>query len=242
VDVRRLTETLRSAVPADTDSARIRDAAWIARCVGRGAAAPLSPGDVAALADRLTPVELEPGQPLFGATGPPDPGVWIVREGHLELSVRSGNGRVVVGVLRPGDVEGDIPLLMGMAPPYVARAVDRATCLHLSRTGFEALIDRHPAISRRWLTSVAQRLAISHGRLIGLLGRSLPAQLAGLLLDEAEGNDVRLPQRTLAAMLGVARPSLNKVLKDFERRGYVAVRYSTVEVRDPTALARIRAS
>jgi len=29
-----------------------------------------------------------------------------------------------------------------------------------------------------------------------MLGRSLPAQLAGLLLDEAESGDVLLPQRT----------------------------------------------
>lgn len=246
MDVSRWAEALRSpGIGSVTADAPIRDAAWVARCVGRGAAAPLAPSDVVALAETLRPIELRAGQPLFAANAASSTGVWIVRSGQVELSVVSGRTRVVVGVLRPGDVEGDIPLLLGLALPYAARAVDTVTCLHLTSADFEGLLARHPAIARRWLSSVAQRLATSHERLIALLGRTLPAQLAGLLLDEAEpGPDglpvVRLPQRTLAAMLGVARPSANKILKDFERRGHIAVGYGAVTVFDGDALATIR--
>ena len=42
----------------------------------------------------------------------------------MELAVTSGRHRVVVGVLRPGD----IPLLLGLPLPYTARAVDAVTC------------------------------------------------------------------------------------------------------------------
>lgn len=219
---------------------RVREAAWIARCVGRGSTAPLGGEDVVALAGSLRPIDLPPGGRLFRADDPSDAGVWIVRQGRVELSVCSGRRRVVVGVLRPGDVEGDIPLLLGRPMPYSARALDEVRCLHLPGPAFEPLLAARPAIGRRWLSSVAERLASSHSRLIGLLGRSLPAQLAGLLLDEAEDDIVPLPQRTLAAMLGVARPSLNKILKDFERHGYIAVGYGSVQIREPTELARIR--
>ena len=47
---------------------------------------------------------------------------------------------------------------------------------------------------------------------------------------------MELPQRTLAAMLGVQRPSLNKVLKDLERDGLIRISYSTIEVLDRRAL------
>ena len=224
------------------ESARIREAAWIARCVGRGVSAPLTAEDVVALAGSLGAVELHPGGLLFGADDPASAGVWIVREGRVELSVGSGRRRVVVGVLRAGDVEGDIPLLLGRPLPYTARAVDRVVCLHLPGPAFEQLLLARPAIGRRWLSSVAGRLADSHDRLIGMLGRSLSAQLAALLLDEAESGAVLLPQRTVAAMLGVARPSLNKVLKDFERRGLVELGYGSVHIRDSAALAGISAS
>ncbi|WP_100497687.1 Crp/Fnr family transcriptional regulator [Geodermatophilus chilensis] len=219
---------------------QIRDAAWIARCVGRGATAPLGPEDVAALASRISPVGFQRGERIFGDGGGGRPGVCIVRTGHVELSVATPRGRVVVGVLRPGDVDGDVPLLLGIPVPYAAHAVDETVCLVLSPADFDSLLIRHPAVSRRWLSSVAQRLATSHGRLVSLLGRPLVAQLAGLLLDEAEDGTVQLPQRTLAAMLGVARPSLNKVLKDLERRGLVALGYGAIRLLDEDRLQRVR--
>lgn len=241
MDLQRWIDAVRQ-VPAGPGLAEshIRDAAWVARCVGRGAASPLAASDVAALAGTLVPVELRAGRRLFGPNATDEPGVWIIRSGHVELAVPSGRGRVVVGVLRPGDVDGDIPLLLGMPLPYTARTLDAVDCLHLTPSDFETLLARHPAIARRWLSSIAQRLATSHERLIALLGRPLPAQLAGLLLDEADDAVVELPQRTLAAMLGVARPSLNKVLKGFERRGHLSVGYGTVRLLDPAALRRVR--
>jgi len=51
---------------------------------------------------------------------------------------------------------------------------------------------------------------------------------------------VELPQRTLAAMLGVQRPSLNKVLKDFERDGLIRISYAAIEVLDRDRLSTRR--
>lgn len=163
--------------------------------------------------------------------------VWILRHGRIELSVGSGPRRSVVHVLRPGDVDGDIQHLLSKPMPYTARALEEVTCLTLDGADFERIMVTHPSIARRWLSSVAQRLMASQGRVLGLLGRSLPQQLARLLLDEAVDGHVPLPQRTLAAMLGVQRPSLNKVLKDLERDRLIAVRYAAIEILDPGELA-----
>jgi CRP-like cAMP-binding protein len=89
-----------------------------------------------------------------------------------------------------------------------------------------------PTIARRWLSSVAGRLAASQARILGPLGRNLSAQVAQLLLDEQHDGTVELAQRILAAMLGVQRPSLNKVLKDFERNRLITV-------LDPARLTRL---
>lgn len=74
--------------------------------------------------------------------------------------------------------------------------------------------------------------------MLGLLGGSLTAQAARLLAEEAVDGRVPLPQRTLAAMLGVQRPSLNKVLKELERDGLVRVGYAAIEITDPVRLTR----
>ncbi|SRR5579875_363126 len=221
---------------ASTSDGQIRQAAWVARCVGRGQAAPLRPEDVAALASTLEVRTCRPGAALFHG-GEQPPGVWIIRDGRVELSVGSGRRRAVVQLMRPGDVDGDIQLLLEMPLPYTARALSEATCLFLSRQHFEQLLATRPGIARRWLSSVAQRLAASQARILSLLGGSLTAQAARLLAEEAVDGRVELPQRTLAAMLGVARPSLNKVLKDLERDGLIRISYSTIEVPDRARLA-----
>jgi CRP/FNR family transcriptional regulator, cAMP and macrophage regulator len=59
-----------------------------------------------------------------------------------------------------------------------------------------------------------------------------------LLRDEAEDGVVTLSQHILGAMLGVRRPSLNKILKDFERHGLIDLGYRTIGIRDPRGLAR----
>lgn len=235
---RHIVQSLAGGQPAS--EAQVRHAAWVARCVGRGASAPLHPNDLSALAGTLQAKEFPPGAVVFLADHPAS-GVWIVRQGQIELAVGSGRRRAVVDVLRPGDVDGDIPLLMEMPPPYTARALTDSTCLFLDRQTFERLLATHPAISRRWLSSVAQRVSAGQARLIGLLGRPLPAQLAQLLLDEAVTARVELAQRTIAAMLGVQRPSINKILKEFERDRLISVGYAVIEITDPDAL-RARAS
>jgi len=218
----------------------IRQAAWVARCVGRGPGAPIGPRDLPALAGVLQQRTVTKGSVLFRA-GQRSSGVWIVRDGRYELLLSSRQRRAVVGVLRAGDVDGDIPLLLDQPVPYAARAVTDGSCFYLSRANFETLLAEHPAIARRWLSSVAQRLAGSQVRVVGLLGQSLVQQAARLLLDESANSVdavVRLPQRTLAAMLGVQRPSLNKVLKELERDGLIAVRYAAIEIVKPAGLAR----
>ncbi|NIJ11911.1 CRP-like cAMP-binding protein [Saccharomonospora amisosensis] len=216
----------------------IRQAAWVARCVGRGEAAPLTHDDVGALAATLRSRVYERGEVLFHG-GDTARGVWIVQRGRVELSAGSGRRRSVVHVLQPGDVDGDIQHLLDMPLPYTARALEEATVLSLSADDFERLLADSLPLARRWLSSVAQRLAVSQNRIIGLLGRSLTQQVARLLLDESVEGDVQLPQRTLAAMLGVQRPSMNKILKDFERQGLLAVGYAAIRITDRSGLLGI---
>jgi CRP-like cAMP-binding protein len=217
----------------------VQEAAWVARCVGRADSAPLADSDLDALAMYLSRRELPRGAVLFTA-GQACQGVWIVRSGSVELTAGSGRRRVVVAVLRPGDVEGDISLILGRSPPYTGRAIEPTTCLFLDASAFERLLLDHPAVNRRWLSSCTTRLAHSHDRLLRLLGRPLGEQVAGLLLSEAtDGNRVSLPQQILAAMLGVHRPSLNKVLKSFERAGLVDVSRMEVRITDRARLEQI---
>lgn len=214
-----------------------REAAWLARCVGRGEWAPLFDDDIAELGQRLRQVHFEPGALVF-SQGKTSDAVWVFRSGRVELSRRDGKRRLIVQIVHPGDVDGDIGLILQMPLPYSAHAIDDVEALRLSAEDFEWLIATRPALARRWLSSVAARLMTAERRILQLAGRDLKTQLANLLLDEEREDSVALPQESLAALLGVRRPSLNKVLRDLERAGLVELSYRCVDIVDRRALVR----
>lgn len=218
--------------------AALREALWVSRCVGNAENTPLRAGDVEDLARNLVVRTLAAGEPLHHVGAVPE-AVCIVREGCLELAVPGSSGRVVIQMLWPGGIDGDIQLLLGMPMPYETRANTATTCLLLPQAAFEELLATRPQLSRRWLTSVAQRLARSHSRLTSLLGETLEVQVAQLLLEESAGDVVAMSQGTLAALLGVRRPSVNRVLRRFARSGLVELSYGRVRILDRPELEAI---
>ncbi|CAN5479799.1 hypothetical protein BH23ACT3_BH23ACT3_03190 [soil metagenome] len=55
-----------------------------------------------------------------------DPAAWvhIVRTGSIELSRIINGPRVMLQLLHPGDVFGDVPALLGRSEPFDARAIE----------------------------------------------------------------------------------------------------------------------
>lgn len=220
-----------------SDMAALRDAAWVARCVGRAESAPLHPDDVRRLIQHLHVVELAPGERLTELGAAPT-SVCIVRHGRLDLVVPGPHHPVIIQALRPGDIDGDIQMLLDIPMPYETRAALPSVCLLLPKQALNRLLIQHPHLAFRWLTSVSGRLAKSHNRLTTLLGRPLTAQVAQVLLDEDDGGVVHLAQVTLAAMLGAARPSVNRVLRILEERGAVQLQYGHILIVNPRELEK----
>jgi CRP-like cAMP-binding protein len=216
-----------------------RQAAWIARCLGRGELTPLTSKDVEFLAHSVAARQLQPGERLFGEGDQPNR-LWIVQRGELELAVkRAGGRRRVVQVLHGGDVVGDVEMLLRTAHAFGAWAAGDCVVLELRRKDFDTLITRQPRLAQRWLGSLAARLETSQRRIFHLLEGDLRHRVANVLLEEADDDVVRLPQVTLAALIGAQRPSLNKVLKELETAGLIELSYKRVSIRDRDALRQL---
>ncbi len=206
----------------------------------RGATVPLGQADLVELAKVLRRAELTAGTVLYGEGRPPR-GTWIVERGCVELSEGSGAERSVVGVVRDGGIVGDVYLLLNIPPPFTARCSEDMLGWFLPGDEFRRLLATFPSLAIAWLCNVSGRLQQTRSRVLVVLGRSLPQRLAGILLEEAVDGLVRLPQRTLAQMLGVQRTSVNKTLKDFEEAGLVILGYGIVRLADRARLEAIRA-
>lgn len=222
-----------------TDGGSGREAAWVARSVGRAELSPLTPDEVHRLAEHLEPRYLQPGERLFAAGEPPTT-VWILRSGELELAVRTETRRrQAVEVLHPGDVTGDVEMLLDVPHPFGAWAVEESVVVGLDRHDFETLVSRRASAALRWMSSIAGRVAHCQERILQLLEPDLRHRLARILLEEADDGCVRLPQATLAELIGARRPSVNKALKEFEGKGWISLGYRRIGIADTQALERL---
>lgn len=215
----------------------LRHAAWIARALGRAELSPFSSEDMQELASSIGVRRVSPGTRLM-TQGKPVTFIGLIEEGEVELYHRAGLRRVMIQILRPGDTMGDIPYFCQKDAPFSARAITDVVLIQLDDTVLDRLFQTRPALCRRYLYSLAARLERTQLRLLQLTRGDLRSQVAALLLDETEGHEggIRLPQSTLAELLGATRPSVNRVLKALEAEGLISVDYRSVEIRDRNGL------
>ncbi|WP_160050503.1 Crp/Fnr family transcriptional regulator [Nocardiopsis sp. FR4] len=139
---------------------------------GGRTSSPLDRSDISALAASLGTRRLQRGETAFESHRP-STGVWIVRSGRPALETDpNGSYHGVLRVLRPGDVDGDIQSLLCTPMAYTARAVEDSVCLCVAPDRFARLLRRHPTFTRRWMSSIAERLERSQDRVAGRSSRS----------------------------------------------------------------------
>jgi|SRR5579884_2272504 len=225
-----------------TPEGPVDHAAWIAVHLGRlgqPELAPLAAEDVAELAAEVRHDEYDAGAFLF-RTGEPPSRIHIIRRGAVELSCNLHSRPVVLQILRPGEVVGDVPLFLRMTESFDAIALEDSEVLSIDSLTLHRLLARRPQLAWRWMLSVSSRMASAQARLVELLAGGLEAQIALVLLDRADDHGVvRLRQGILAELVGGRRPSVNRVLKRLEAQGLVGLRYGHVQILDGPGLAAL---
>ena len=200
---------------------------------------PLGENDLALLAAEMGEERYAGGTFVF-RQGEEAAKVHVLRAGTVELSRQVRGRRVTLQVLRPGDVFGDVPVFLGDPEPFDARAVEDCTVLALDAAALYELLQTRPLVARRWFVSLAERMAGLQNRLVDLLAGGIEAQLASILLREADdGGRVRATQGSLAAMLGVQRSSVQRVLKTLEVAGLMELHHRSIELVDRAGLASL---
>lgn len=213
---------------------------WLAGCLGRGDLAPMSCEDLEELADHLTEESYAGGTAIYARDALPER-VHILRTGMVELTRDLGGRSAVVQLLRPGAVFGDVPLFLRTGEPTEARAVEDSTVLSIDSLTLFGLLGRRPMLARRWLVSVAGRMAEMQDRVSDLLAGGLDRQVGSWLLREGTGDGVAVSQLTLARLLGARRTSVNQSLRRLEADGFISTGYRRITVVNPEGLAEMLA-
>ena len=179
------------------------------------------------------PVQLPADGVLFIA-GDPGDGCYRIEEGLLKVTMvsRAGTERILA-FLGPGAIFGELSIIDGRPRSASVVAVRDAKLSFLSRAAFETFARKHPEVYKSLVALLAVRLretdlVVAAGSFLPLRGR-----VARTLLELAQhfGQDVgagrivirqKIGQSDLAAMAGIARENVSRILNDWKRRKVVS--------------------
>ncbi len=172
----------------------------------------------------------------------------VILEGQAAAEMTSAEGKtIVVETLGPTDPIATavlfspnrrLPVTLIAQSPLRLAVIPRAFLLDLS--------GRFPALLEALLMDMGRRVAFLADKYRNLSFATLRERLADWLLRSAargsEGLEVRLEssKERLAAVFGVARPSLSRELGELEQRGLIAMKGRNIRILDEAGLQALR--
>jgi CRP/FNR family transcriptional regulator, cyclic AMP receptor protein len=174
-------------------------------------------------------VEYQRGEAIF-SQGDTCEHVMYIQKGGVKLSVRSKTGReAVVAMLGPADFFGEgclagQPIRMGNAT-----AITASTILLVDKRRMVGLLHRQRAMSDRFIAHMLARNISIEQDLIGQVFSSVDKRLARTLLllarygqqDKPQRVIPKIPQDTLAEMVGTTGSRVNFFLNKFKKLGFI---------------------
>lgn len=179
--------------------------------------------------------------------GKPCEGLYFVIQGQIRLIRGSTEGREhVLRVLGPGATFNDIAVFDGGSNSDGAVAVGSTTVGFIPKATMTGLIDRHPQVAKAALKLLSSRQRTLGNVVEDLALRDVTTRVARLLLgcmgqhehivEQAPDACARITHQEIASMVGSVREVVQRVLKDLERDGAIALERTRIRIRDQSKL------
>ncbi|HUC42799.1 MAG TPA: Crp/Fnr family transcriptional regulator [Candidatus Sulfotelmatobacter sp.] len=164
-------------------------------------------------------------------------GLIVVREGAVKIYKTGEGGREqILEIEGPGRSVAELPLFDGRPYPASCAAVHDSVLLVVRTREFHEMLDRHPALSRAVIATLALRMR----RLVMLVQelslRDVRHRLVDLLRELAAGRDafeLDLSHQELAARIGTVREIVSRMLAKLAQDGVLRVEGKTVTLLKP---------
>ena len=204
---------------------------------------------LAKLADRAGYQVCEAGQTIFVQDELGDR-LFIIVEGIVKLLVRSRSGDSIelVRHTRPA-VLGELAVLDGGRRSASAETVEPTTLLYLTDAALFEVMEAQPQVAKALLRRLAGVVRRTTEDLTALAFLDLEGRVARRILSLSESptggqgertapKGRRVTQLEIGQMVSGSRQRVNVALRSLERRGYVALTESGIEIKDCDGLRR----
>jgi CRP-like cAMP-binding protein len=170
--------------------------------------------------------------------GDPGEAVHLIVSGTDADYITTPTGSTAIfAVFGPGEAVGEMALIEAGERTATAIAVEASETLSLRRDQLDELRRLHPQIDRMLVALLAARVRRQNAALVDAYFASAETRVIRRLHALAEQTPekdgvrtIRLTQDDIAGLAGTTRPTANKVLRDLERTGAIALRRGRIEV------------
>ena len=205
----------------------------------------LSPGLRAAIAARSSRVRCPDGYRLFGP-GDRSENFLIPINGAVRVEHMGASGRsVVLYRVAPGEscVMTTSCLLSGAAYEAYGYAEGDVEAIALPARAFRDLVEQEPEFRTLALTVFSQRIVELVEVIDELLLHRVDLRLAAWLAERAPvSGTIPATHQAIAAELGTVREVVSRILKEFERRGWLSRTRGEIRLHDIPALKMFAAA
>ena len=189
------------------------------------------------------------GEALFVA-GDSGDGCYRVEQGLVKITVTSDRGEErIIALVGEGEIIGELSLIDHQPRSASAIALCDSTFQYITRQAFEDCTKDDPEIYRHLAGILAARLRETDEALAAASFLSVRGCVARTLLELADyiGRDAgygrilldqRISGKDLAAMAGVARENVSRVLSNLKKRGVIEQCSQSYVLKDVEALVR----
>ena len=167
--------------------------------------------------------------------------------GSVKISVNSADGRdIVLNIIRPGEVFGEIALLDGRARTANATAMSDCELIVIERREFIPFLRSEPDVTLKLMEILCSRLRKTSEQVQDVTFLNLPARLAKILLRLAAtagpSGKVAITQREISQIIGRSRESTNKRLRAWAKRGWIRLERGSVTLMKTDKLVEFAAT
>ena len=209
----------------------------------------LADGEREALFARARTQKYAANESIF-LMGSPGDRMVAVLSGTIRISVPSPDGKeIVLAILGPGEICGEIALLDGKERTADAKAATDCSVVVLERRDVLAFFAQYPDAWSKLIDVLCERLRTADQQMAEFALSPVPVRLAkallrlattdGQALNGRPAERVHLTQRELGNVIGATRESVNKYLRAWQRQGRVRIADRLIVIANRAAVEEL---
>jgi len=181
-----------------------------------------------------------------------DPSSWlgVVLEGRVKMIKHAENGKdVVLDLIAPGEMLGEIAAFNGEPYPATARAMEPTVVASIHQDDYVRLLKQYPALALRAIEELGRRLREAQETIKSMAVERVERRIARILLKLAattgssneDGIVIELPltRQDIAEMAGTTVETAIRTLSKFRKKGLIQTKQGRVIILRPHQLVRI---